>query len=516
MLRLLTVDDEPHIHAGLDAIMDWASLGYEHAGAAVNGQEALAMCRDIRPDVVLTDIRMPGMDGLELIRLLRDEPDVDPTIVVVSGYNEFEYARESMRYGVQDYLLKPIDEDELARVLTDIRERSESFAPEPVDDDRPLPTPVLRLLSGDSSAPTVDDAAAIVALPDSALVVPVVMAALATDPRLSDPLTAMSVTGALRETKVRNSADWVVDTTPVSTACLLVVEREDAESNRLRLWLRGLHRSIQDTIKRPIVIHCGKAVPSVSDVPASLQALRGSIIESPLSEAPGVVVHEEGADRDRPAVESIDALVTAIEDADESAAVAHVDRIAEEWQAAGTGARHIRDWITRLRLVSDALIRELECDPGDLLESPDLLRVARYIEYMRPDVVAQVVRSFSQDAVATVARCRSQNRSSVVALLRRKVDRKYDEELTLNSMAEVYGMSAVYLGQLFRKVSGKGFRDYLREVRVKRACRLLRDTDLYIPEIAREVGYRDSDFFGDQFKRETGMTPNAYRSQNQA
>ena len=91
-------------------------FGFVLASEASNGIEALELCRQHEPDILITDIMMPGLNGLELIsELTRTQPEI--RIVVISGYNDFDYARTAMRYGVRDYLLKPVDEGELHQVL---------------------------------------------------------------------------------------------------------------------------------------------------------------------------------------------------------------------------------------------------------------------------------------------------------------------------------------------------------------------------------------------------------------
>ncbi len=120
-LRLLIVDDEFIIRDALSKMIDYEAYGYELVGSAKNGMEALNLLNDEYPDVVITDIRMPVLSGLELIERAQG---MDNTIdfIVLSGYDEFEYARQAMRYGVRHYLLKPTSKEELIESLTAIRQ----------------------------------------------------------------------------------------------------------------------------------------------------------------------------------------------------------------------------------------------------------------------------------------------------------------------------------------------------------------------------------------------------------
>ena len=113
--RILLVDDEEELRAGIRRRIDWEALGFVLAGEAANGQDALELAEQLRPDVVLTDIKMPFMDGLTLCRQLKTQlPAV--RLVIFSGFDEFDYARQAIGMNVFEYLLKPITSTELSDV----------------------------------------------------------------------------------------------------------------------------------------------------------------------------------------------------------------------------------------------------------------------------------------------------------------------------------------------------------------------------------------------------------------
>ena len=122
MLRVVIADDEPKVNLLLQKIVNWEALGFEIVGTAQDGIRALELIKKENPDLVMTDIRMPGCDGMELIRQAK-EANPDVMFIVVSGYRQFEYARTALKYGVEDYLLKPVKADELTRLLKNIYEK---------------------------------------------------------------------------------------------------------------------------------------------------------------------------------------------------------------------------------------------------------------------------------------------------------------------------------------------------------------------------------------------------------
>lgn len=116
MIRMLIIDDEYYIRVGLSRGFDWSSMGIEIAGEAEDGAQGLSMAVELRPDLILMDISMPILNGLDLMAALRKR-EINCAIIVISGYDEFSYAQQSIRYGVTDYLLKPVDKQKLRNTI---------------------------------------------------------------------------------------------------------------------------------------------------------------------------------------------------------------------------------------------------------------------------------------------------------------------------------------------------------------------------------------------------------------
>jgi len=111
MISIVVVEDEVLLKKGLILTTDWESLGCKVVGDASNGCEGIEVITKLKPDIVITDIRMPGLDGVQMIEALQDK--VETEYIIISGYSEFEYARQALKLGVRDYLIKPINDDEL-------------------------------------------------------------------------------------------------------------------------------------------------------------------------------------------------------------------------------------------------------------------------------------------------------------------------------------------------------------------------------------------------------------------
>ena len=122
MLRVMLIDDEPLALEGLRLLIDWQSEGFQICGECASAKDALSMLRETKPNLIVTDIRMPGMSGLDLLDEAR-RVGFDGKFVIVSGYSDFQYAKQALQLGVAGYLLKPIEPADASAVLSHVRNK---------------------------------------------------------------------------------------------------------------------------------------------------------------------------------------------------------------------------------------------------------------------------------------------------------------------------------------------------------------------------------------------------------
>jgi two-component system response regulator YesN len=513
LLTLLTVDDEQHVHSGLDAIMDWASLGVDHVGAAMNGAEAIEQISRLKPDIIMTDVRMPVMNGIDLIREVRSIPDYTPAIIVASGYDEFEYAREALRHGVVDYMLKPVDEDELAHRLREIV--------------RLQPTKIVGA-SARTPASRPELLAAIVAPPspsraDYEQVVRAVTDELDSEPPFAvglivpmdltdgeDESIASRIVTSLGQTKVRETASWTYQDKATSFGFLVADKALRSSAPHVDLWTRGLHRSLSDHLQSSVYLILGTPVDSVADLAASRASITEQLERNYRIVAPGYevvgattspldVLEFVNADEIIRAVEegSIDAVDTAL-----YAALATV--------STGTVTSNaMRDWVVGLIRSINEILTDLGGDP--LEETAALRPLISDIGLVPLKTIAARVTTYLRAAAVGIQALSESAKHGRVLRLRRIIEERFAEELTLAEVADEIGVNAVYLGQQFKVHVGVGFKEYQRRCRINEACRLLRTSNDRVADIARAVGYASYDYFTEQFRRETGQTPTKYR-----
>lgn len=503
-IRVITVDDEAHVHDGLDALIAWESLGFTHETTASNGAEALGTIARSRPEVIITDIRMPEVDGLTLIRRVRRISGYRPWIVVLSGYDDFDYARAALRLDVDDYLLKPIDEVELEGVLQRIRDRSRS-EDDPGGAQRAALWALTKRLATESVPREIAEEVLLLmprrpAGPVSACVaVPVSHQPISelTRRTLSDVAARLSVT----------TTAWTMDTS--SCAIGFVVET-DAGEHELRLRARGIHKAFRDAVGIPMLIVVGRPVDHLSTVNLSTRSIvrylsdRHSVIE-------GAVVALDP----RPAAEWVieprhwAALTDALDRLDERAFAGVLREAFVSMERSGVSALTLSDLSHGILAEASRALATLRIEPPSELRSVrDLADSAAFLTLDR-------IRDGIRDAVGATIRVlgkeRKLNAHPAVSLAANRLRRRPNAGLSLQEIAGEFRMSPAHLGRVFHEVTGVSFREYQRRCRVRESCRILRETDLSIPEVAEEVGFRDSDYFASVFKSLVGTTPHSFR-----
>ena len=116
MYTMLVADDERWIRKRIISSINWTKIGVSIAGEAADGEEAMALSQKLKPDIILTDIRMPGINGLDFIKILH-EAKINSRIIIISGFNDFDYAQKAIKLGVVDYILKPVENTELVKIV---------------------------------------------------------------------------------------------------------------------------------------------------------------------------------------------------------------------------------------------------------------------------------------------------------------------------------------------------------------------------------------------------------------
>jgi len=502
MYNVFLVDDEPFILEGMYHILDWASLGLRIVGHANDGAEALEALRETAVDVLVTDISMPKMTGLELIRRLREQ-GADLKIIVLSGFNDFDYLKEAMHLGIENYLLKPVNAQELRETLRNTTEKLEGPAEAQwsAGDIGVLRDNIMhRWLTNRIAYEELQERARLLGLPVEA---PYYMVAI-----------CKSSSSAALEDYVR--AEFAV---PYGDPIRLVVYRDlsgdivllfalpDAEGKAavVRLLERGMDRTTTPDV-RIAVGDVREGAEGAGESYAEAQAAFPYFLVRPdrrvlrYESLAAMSMHEVpsfGLEWDR----YMKLIHARSREELRELVVADLRRLVAREEATPSFVRQtVIDMLMQIR--SEFRLTGQE-DSGSLEEEYDRVRHAVDVE----DLIRSVVRV----ADRAMGELEQQTTTPVVKQVLQRIGRSYAEPLSLKSLAQELKIHPVYLGQLFHQETGSTFTEYFNRYRVEKAKQLLVEGRHKVHEIARMVGYPDTRYFYKKFKKYVGVSPMDYR-----
>jgi len=510
--RVLSGDDEPMIRFGLRSAVDWEREGLKLAGEASNGKTALeAMSRE-KIDILITDIKMPVMDGIELTReAKRSNPGIK--VVFVSSYNDFEYAREAVKLGVViDYLLKPtMEPGDLVNVLRLCREELDAQrgkGAEPAA-EHGTETRLRRLLLGEDVPPE--------ELPDW-LGGPVAVSVWQPEnPGPGDDLDHLLLMERYRDEIARCLERGASLVTGEREIVVLVPDRAGnawAEVERLHGRLRAeLGLSFFAGISPPV--HSPKSVPDA-------YRWAREALESAFFEGIGRCYHarigggpvrapEEERREEQAWLRLRDRFSRAFASADREESRRALEELFQLWRERKfPKAEVLRQAQTLLTimlsrsglLTTEEMILRTADKTRELGELPTLARLCAALR-AEFDAVSdtEAIRLVPGDAGG----------SHAIQLALSYIQQKFREDLSLQEVADYVHMSKNYFSEQFKRHTGLNFIDFVIRLRIHYAKRLLRTTGLKIYEVAAQSGFNSTKYFLKLFKREVGCTPAEYR-----
>ncbi|NGZ76344.1 response regulator [Saccharibacillus alkalitolerans] len=526
--KVLVVDDEAIFRRGLRHLIGISGTSWEVAGEAKDGLEALEEIERLKPELVITDIRMPRLDGIGLQEKIRERyPDI--RCFVLSGYNDFRYAQSSLRYGARDYLLKPIDKEELYRVLDlvdrELRQKEEQ-AGERLRGGRPAAISAEdreRLLDGlvRGELPHARPGE----LRESGIEfergIYCLVAELDKDSversryeRQEAELFSLYIRQFIEEALAGIRAGFVFRR---GESVVVLLDAEVSETSREEI--AGLARHVAAKIRRDadltITIGIGGGVHGVEEVSKSYGEAKIALLYRLTSGGNRVLLYE-----DPPRQEASSAKTPLTNRG-------YLEQALLEGGGEDLGER-VREGIEQLcgSAASPGIIHEQVCRM--LLEAYGLA-ADRGLQDDWPE--GRDIGGALQGALAISSRtelsayCAGLLRS-LQSLIRRSdeggglhavdkvvrhIEEHYAEPITLGSMAELVYLNASYLSSLFKSRLGRSFVEILTAVRVREASKRLLHTDDKIASIAYETGFSNIRHFNRVFKAETGRTPKEFR-----
>lgn len=542
MLKIFLAEDEVVVRETIKRMIPWEELGFELVGEAADGEMALPLLIRQQPDLLITDIKMPFMDGLTLARLAKKEiPGLK--VVILSGYDDFNYAKQAIGIGVEDYLLKPITKNALIERLSEIRSRYEhektqkeyyeKFQREMQAYEKNSSRDFFEALVGGSmDMMEVYKRAEKLGLDIVAEAYNVLIFTMNCDEDFSGQRDEYSSWEAeslelLENFFAGHSSAMLFRSNIFSYGVLLKGQRETIEENT-RACVDEIRKilSRQDG-RREWFLAVGQSVERLSQIQKSYHTASRAFSQRYLYDE-NILYYDEMETMEHPGGQAetednaylqkvdVNALNPAIlqkflsnglQEETENFVKGYFYAIGQEPMESLVFRNYV---ILNVRFSVISFIKGLGCDTNEM-ESADTEEVLAESGKNMESAIAYAKKMISQAIEIRDQNSGNKNRSILKTAVD-FIDSHYmDEEISLNTVANVANVSSNHFSALFSQNMGQTFIEYLTTLRMNKAKELLRCTGMRSSEIAGEIGYKDAHYFSYLFKKTQGMTPSDYR-----
>jgi len=526
--KVLLVDDEEDVRRSIVRKLEWNSLGFEVVGEAGNGEEALEIAERLQPDVVMTDIKMPFMDGLELCRhLKRQLPGV--RVAVFSGFDEFEYAKEAISQQVEEYILKPIDAEELANAFRRLRQSLDEEIARRRDVERlrhhyeeSLPLMRQQLLIGllDGSMEPDEIAGKRAEFGLSIAAAEYCVAVLRCEqeeggPGAGEPsLLSISLQQLITDT-LRDGLRYHLIQMPDKLVLLFMLDAKGGVK-RVTQHLGQLFPISRRLLGIRLSIGVGGARACPDEIKLSY-AEACSALEYQLLMEPGQCIYIGDIEPGAAAGKSLDEkyigeVLRQIKTGGQAALEAAVDALIRHLKDAQTGIQQCQIYLLELFTELLKLIRTYRMNTQEARQE-SLLSEGMMLRFATLDELGQWLFDYCNNLRLLARRERKDSVRLMIDKARDLLLESYaDSELSLDAVCAKLNVSPAYFSTSFKKETGKGFVGYLTDLRMEKALELLATTDFKTYQVAEKIGYIDPNYFSYVFKKQFGVTPSKYKT----
>jgi len=506
MYKVIIVDDEPFIRQGIIRFIDWESQGFTVAGEAEDGFEAFQIISDIEPDLVICDIKMPNLDGLALIEKVRKKMPVLPVFLILSSYDEFNYAKKAITLNVHNYLLKPLQKEELLAVLKDIRHCLAELRL--TTGGRGTESNVFKAVLNEQNPEKIGDLLGISEDVVRNLLCSVIRF------QILPPCTEESV----KALKKLLSESFVYH-----SSCLVSIYHDcEFDCLYIKSMLQNSEITMK-TLKERIECICGQynvrirgfmgsAEKGLQNIGKSRKSLRERTAESFYSTEVLTFLQKN------PSVDDF---------ARDPNLLNGLEMLPEYIRSLSLDSVNI--FIKRLRMI----FQEEKLHPGTVVKCIHsvMLEIIRTVSNMGgnledfhlfsngiPDIsvpmgcdeIMRRLQSFSESTIRFLTSIHVDTRNPTIREVELYISEHLTDTVLVKDLAKHVNLHPYYLGQLFKNIKGVTVKEFINMQRIEKAKALISRSDLRITDVAELVGYHDPEYFYKKFKKYTGMTPRQF------
>lgn len=533
MYKILLVDDEILVRDAIRENIDWEKLDCELIGDCENGKQAVEFVKTHEVDIVLTDILMPYMDGMELSHFLHDNyPDI--LIVIFSGFGEFEYAKKAIQYNVSEYMLKPVTAMELTKVIENMKEKLDSRKKEQrkmesltqVSQDYHKNANVIRSKALDCLVKCTRDVQ--VSLDELERMGITFQAAsyrvavfdidtysemyqMDMDKQQESALMAFVLFNVGDEIVVREKAG-VVYQEGNNRVCIIFA------GNRTKEFSESIHRichEIQKKVKEVIGLETSIGIGSWVRSPYELiysYRLAAKAIDYRYLLGGNLLfdMEEKKTDNSIFLMKDLETLTEAIKSGDRRLMEKTLGQIETEIKSALVEKSYACIYLQQVIRAIGNTCQSFSEEPEKIIAQREALLKAVTEQRMFSQAAA-LVEKYAQEVFDALQELNSSSGQRQGMLAMDYIQKNYmDPCLSLNSICSYLNISTSYFSTIFKEMTGETFIEVLTRVRMEKAKELLENTTMKNYEIAEKVGFSDPHYFGISFKKITGKTPTEY------
>lgn len=536
-IKVFLVEDEMVIRRGIKNSIDWEKEGYIFCGEASDGELAYHMIIKEKPDILITDIRMPFMDGLELCKLVKKElPNIK--ILILSGYDEFDYAKEAIRLGVTEYLLKPISSGKLLEALNGV---SESIRREKEDKDlvRKYMEEMRentehekqkffeQMIAGNLSMADALETGKKYEMNLSAGMYNLLLFrfTLGEENRKSGELLG-EAEYAIEKLTERLEYVFEFQRGVEGWAFLLMADNEEQMSERVKELSKDLEEIMKNYSTIAYFGGIGQPVARLRELEESFREAERALAARFTMELNRIISVEDirmaqnvdtlddieitsfgEIEKTRTMLEKF--LNNGAEDEIDEFVDVYINELPEE---------NLKSVLMRQYIIMDAYIvmmsfcEKIEGIEGEMqAQSEELKNSMKTIQTL--EEIKNYIRMLLKKIIGVRDTISGRRYSNIIEIAKDQIRKTYmSDEISLNTIAAEVGMSPSYFSSIFSKEMGKTFVEYLTEIRMDRAKELLMCSSMKTSEIGYEVGYKDPHYFSYIFKKTQNCTPKEFRA----
>ncbi|MFC7786793.1 response regulator [Rossellomorea sp. GCM10028870] len=492
MIRVMLVDDEPLILEGLKYILDWEDLGFTIVATAKDGLEALKLSREVEFDVLITDIKMPELTGLELIEKINKEKESIKSIIL-SGFQEFDLVKKGLELGIENYLLKPINEEELLSTILHLKEKIDRISLEEESILILRDHSIWRWLMGKMTDN--DFKERISFYPRVNIQTPL---------RLGLVKTELEEAIHLQKT-IEEETSTLAVTTP-SGDILLIWSEESFEAEKAEVSLIVEH----ECNGKEHVVVMSRRVDVIDDAQKVFRELEMACeLKMLLPDQDHRIAEEMHLKTSTSDKQTINYLKPDI--------LEHLAN--QEYDAV---RKYLSGTFTQLEQDKEVfIIKSMMLEYFFQMKNKFLISL-EYTQYVQ--LIHQILYLHGkEDALAIMDQCiryieqedsGEERKSPIIQTVLTYIHQNYSEDMSLKTLGHRFHINPIYLGQLFQKEVKDSFTKYLNHLRIDRAKKLLMTSHEKAGHIGKKVGYTDATYFYKQFKKYERATPSEWRKQH--